>query len=238
MHSVASSSTRRRYPLPDENSKRTRVDPVFGWLEAHGGDAWGARLLGLAKGLDVEINPGQVVSTKLEFGVAASDERLAWLLEHAEALGHQGSKLEEIMRRIASGERKLQVLEGTTYADCLVECQHAIIWIEGKRHDWLSPSTTWDPQRDQLARNVEGAWLTALEQEKEEFCVLLCHETDLSADDQALVEGYRSSELTAGLPHVDQESRLQFAKRIGTVTWAEIVNAWPQLRDDPVLADC
>ena len=224
--------------MPDENSKRSRVDPVFGWLDQSAGDDWAAQLLQLAKGLTVEPNPGRVIKTSLEFGVAASPERLAWLLDNAGKLGRTGTKQDEIRQRVEAAEPRLRILEGTTYADCLIECERAIVWIEGKRHDWLSPGTKWDPQRDQLARNIEASWLVSLEREKDEYCVLLCHETDLSAEEQALVDGYRSGELLAGLPHLDDETRREFAKRIGTTTWAEIVDAWPELRQDPRLADC
>ncbi len=44
----------RRVPgaASDENSRRTRVAPVFGWLAAHGEPDWPARLVALADGLD------------------------------------------------------------------------------------------------------------------------------------------------------------------------------------------
>jgi hypothetical protein len=87
-----------------------------------------------------------------------------------------------------------------------------------------------DAQRDQLARNIEASWLVSLERKKDEFCVLLCHETDLGPEEQALIDGYRSGELTTGLPHVDEPTRLLFPKRIGTLTWADIVNRWPALQ--------
>jgi hypothetical protein len=176
------------------------------------------------------------VKTEFELGVAASNERLDWLLENVEQLGHAGEKLDEVRRRAAATEAGLRTLEGTTYADCLIECERAIVWIEGKRQDWLSPGTKWDTQRDQLARNIEAAWLVSLERQKEEFCVLLCHEADLRPEEKALVDGYRSGELTDGLPHLDEETRRSFGRRIGTVTWVEIVNLWPELRNDPRLA--
>jgi hypothetical protein len=64
-------------------------------------------------------------------------------------------------------KRSRLILEGPTSADWLIECERALIWIEGKRYDWLDPATTWDVARDQLARNVEAAWLLAQEQGKD-----------------------------------------------------------------------
>jgi len=59
------------------------------------------------------------------------------------------------------GVPKSLILEGPTYADCLIECERAFVWIEGKRNDWLSPCIKWDVTRDQLARNLEAAWILA-----------------------------------------------------------------------------
>jgi hypothetical protein len=76
-------------------------------------------LLGPAKGLAVDIDPGRVVKTEFELGVAASPERLDWLLENVERLGHAGKKLDEIRRRAEATESRLRTLEGTTYAGLL-----------------------------------------------------------------------------------------------------------------------
>jgi hypothetical protein len=220
----------------DENSKRSRVDPVFGWLHQHGGPDWPARLVALAQGLGTDINPGPLENAQFEVGVPASQERLDWLLARANQLGHSGPRLEEIIRRAGTSDPRLRVLEGTTYADCLIECERAIIWIEGKRHDWLSPGTKWDPNRDQLARNLEAAWISARARQKEAFCVLILHEFPLRTDEQALVDGYRSGSLLAGFPHLADDVRRDLARRIGTLTWGEIVEEWPAMRGDERLA--
>jgi hypothetical protein len=237
MHSVDSSKSLRRRRLTDTNSKRTRVDPVFGYLQELDDPHWASRLLELAKGLEAAFEPGPFVTATLEYPVPASRERLDWLVEHATELGHEDEKLKEIATRVASSDERLRMLEGTTYADCLIECERAVVWVEGKRRDWLSPGTTWDPERDQLARNLEAAWITAVATDKADFCVLLCHETDLSTAEQTLVKGYRSGQLIGGMQHLDDETRREFSRRIGTVTWREIVETWPALRADPRLAD-
>ena len=55
---------------------------------------------------------------------------------------------DEVLRKLDSGHAdgipKTLKLEGSTRADCLIECERAFVWIEGKRDDWLSPSTKWD----------------------------------------------------------------------------------------------
>jgi len=79
----------------------------------------------------------------------------------------------------AKGLSKNLKLEGSTHADCLIECERAFVWIEGKRNDWLSPSIKWDVTRDQLARNLDAVWQLA-GQARKDFWLLICHEHDLS----------------------------------------------------------
>jgi hypothetical protein len=122
----------------DKNSKRTRVEPVFGWLSEHGGHEWPARLIELADGLDVAIAPGSLerLDFEQEVKVPASPRRLAWLLENAEGLGHGGSQLTELTERVINDPRRAEmlealrreeevpdqyVLEGATHADCLIQ---------------------------------------------------------------------------------------------------------------------
>ena len=45
----------------DENSKRTRVEPVFGWLTHHAGLKWPGRLLEISDGLGKNLEPGALV---------------------------------------------------------------------------------------------------------------------------------------------------------------------------------
>ncbi len=126
-------------------------------------------------------------------------------------------------------DRKL-VLEGPTSADCLVECEQAVIWIEGKRNDWLDYSTTWDVTRDQLARNAEAAWLYASRLGKES-CVIVCHEDRLKHHEQLLLDGYRAANWSAGWPHLSARERRALGARIGTIRWATLAEQWPPLRE-------
>jgi hypothetical protein len=45
----------------ETNSKHTRVQPVFGWLEKHGGTCWSEQLLRLASGLTHPPTCGAVI---------------------------------------------------------------------------------------------------------------------------------------------------------------------------------
>src|SRR5205085_1318678 len=105
-------------------------------------------------------------------------------------------------------------------------CERAVIWIEGKLNDWLSPSTTWDVSRDQLARNLEAVWLIAGAKEKE-YGFVLCHEHPLKHHEALLIDGYRTGTWAGGWPHLDDDVRQAFRTRIGIVTWQEIAREWP-----------
>jgi hypothetical protein len=129
--------------------------------------------------------------------------------------------------RDASIPRELK-LEGSTHADCLIECEESFVWIEGKRNDWLSPSTKWDVTRDQLARNIEAAWRLAGQAGKD-FWLLICYEDHLKHHEQELVDGYRAGSWKAGLPHLSEETRFLFRQKIGTVRWQTIFRRWPAL---------
>jgi hypothetical protein len=233
----------------DENSRRTRVGPTFTWLERHEGVDWPARFLQLVNGLGVAINPGRLIAKGLHFEperrVSPSTRRLAWLIRNAERLTpRDGRAWRQYDRRVVRNpdrgkalaqldagnshgiDRKL-ILEGKTSADCLIECERAVIWVEGKRNDWLDYSTTWDVTRDQLARNLEAAREYAAEKD---FCLVICHEHPLKYHEELLIEGYRRGTWSGGWPHLNADERRNLGLRIGTVTWNKVAEEWPELR--------
>lgn len=139
---------------------------------------------------------------------------------------------DETLKRLDAGRTdkipaKLK-LEGCTHADCLIECDCAVVWIEGKRNDWLSPSIDWDVTRDQLARNLEAVWRLS-EQSGKDFWLLICHEYDLKHHEQELIDGYRSGTWKAGIPHLPLAIRTKFRQKIGTLLWQDIFRHWPTL---------
>ena len=234
--------------LTDENSKRTRVEPVFRWLRDHQRDDWPSRFLPLVVDLGVSIEPGRLV--RLDFEperrVPPSAKRLKWMIENADRLApRDGARWREYRRRVIDNPRRddavdrlshdetrgidrLLILEGRTSADCLIECEHALIWIEGKRNDWLDYSTTWDVTRDQLARNTEAAWLQASKLDKD-FCVVVCYEDHLKHHEQLLLDGYRNGTWSGGWPHLGEAECRLLGSRIGTLRWRRFSEEWPEL---------
>jgi hypothetical protein len=230
----------------DQNSARTRVTPTFTWLRDHGDEDWAMTLLRLADGITVPSNVGRILSLEVgeERKVPPSPARLAWMIRNVHRLapadGRQwqeyGSRVienparDEALRRldagIITGIPKKLVLEGDTHADCLIETEHALIWIEGKRNDWLSPSIKWDLSRDQLARNLEAAWMLATAGQKD-YWLIVCHEHELKHHEEQLVRGYRLGTWWAGFPHLPLEVRDQFRLKIGTLRWSRVSERWP-----------
>lgn len=233
----------------DQNSARTRVTPVFTWLRKNGGDNWPTELLRLADGISVVADVGPVKSLEVseERAVPPSPSRLAWMIRNAHRLAPQdGRSWREYATRIvnnpakeralalldggtSTGVPKALILEGCTHADCLIECERAFVWIEGKRNDWLSPCIKWDVTRDQLARNLEAAWMLSSAAGKD-FWLVICHEHELKHHEAALVEGYRNGTWSAGWPHLSVDTRALFRAKIGTLTWSTIFRNWPGLQ--------
>jgi hypothetical protein len=227
------------------NSRDTRVLPIFEWLRVNGGFGWPARLVQMADGV-AGLKCGVFLSMDLETEkeVPPTPASLRWMLENAERLTPKdGRRWRELRERVANKEsvrdaleslktgrlvpRQL-VLKGSTHADCLINCEHALIWIEGKRFDWLSPSIEWDVTRDQLLRNVEVVWSLARKSGKD-YRMLICHEDTLKHHEISLLEGYRSGTWSAGWPRISAYRRREFATRIGTLTWSEMAEEWPAL---------
>jgi hypothetical protein len=228
------------------NSRDTRVLPVFKCLRENGGHGWPQRLVQLADGVAELEKCGALLRIELEKEreVPATRARLRWMIENASALvPTDGRRWRELHDRVSDREKVCKavqsliigeriprslVLEGPTHADCLIDCEHALIWIEGKRLDWLSPCIDWDVTRDQLARNVEAVWSLAKASGKD-YRMLICYEDTLKHHEISLVEGYRSGTWTAGWPHISAQQRREFSTRIGTITWREMADAWPAL---------
>jgi hypothetical protein len=228
------------------NSKVTRVLPIFGWLIAKGGRDWPARLLEMADGFPILGECGAFKKHWLdpERKVRATKDRLIWMLRNANSLTPRNRRrrdelrgrvkdqnaVHEAIENLKAGKapRKGFGLEGPSHADCLIECEHMFLWIEGKRFDSLDPSTTWDVCRDQLARNVEAVRSLAHEADKE-YRVLVCHEFPLKHHEASLLDGYRAGTWAAGWPHIDESDRPKFAERIGTLTWSKITDRWPDI---------
>ena len=229
-----------------QNSRNTRVTPVFSWFRDECSDPeWATRFLSLTTGLRTRTKPGRVLGTGLEVGIAPSSRRLRWLLQEGEAWtpastrdelrararGDAAREALAVLERDGElpGRLRRQRLERATFADAIIWCERLLIWIEGKRNESLSRHTTFDSGRDQLARDLEAAWRLARMVQKD-YCVVICHEHELRGTDRRLVEAYWSGDRVDGLRHLTSEEWRPFADRLGTVTWKKLAEAWPELQ--------
>jgi hypothetical protein len=87
------------------NSKVTRVQPIFKWLAAQGGDAWPARLVKMAHGLKDLKECGSILNIDLtpERKVPPTSSRLTWMLKNAKRFVPEDGRLwSELRRRVAN----------------------------------------------------------------------------------------------------------------------------------------
>ena len=112
--------------------------------------------------------------------------------------------------------RKWWAFEGFTTVDCVLETDKALLFIEGKRKDTLSPSTEWFEGRNQLLRNLETCSEAA---RGKEFGVLLIAETDPSLN-------LTKQMAEMGLPHLRDNERSDLSERfLGVVLWRNLCDA-------------
>ena len=96
-----------------ENSKVTRVEPVFGWLRDNGGDQWPAQVLSLVDGLEIPLDPGVHVRTECveEVKVPSSARRLAWMIRNADRLTpRDGRHYDDYRKRVIENARRQEGL--------------------------------------------------------------------------------------------------------------------------------
>lgn len=137
--------------------------------------------------------------------IEVRDEALAEL----DRSGEKGSKL------------RWWAFEGFTSVDCLLETEHLLVLIEGKRTEGISESTDWFRGRNQVIRNLEVA--QTMTGATKEYAVLLCAEKSIELPDAA----WRDS-----LPHFSDQDILELKRHyLGCATWPQIVqNLCPDLQ--------
>jgi hypothetical protein len=70
------------------NSRRTRVLPIFQWLNSNGGDFWPDQLVSISHGLGHLPRCGKKIKIDLdpEVRVSATLKRLTWMIENVDRL--------------------------------------------------------------------------------------------------------------------------------------------------------
>lgn len=116
--------------------------------------------------------------------------------------------------------------EGDSEIDILIETEYAAWFIEAKYRSDVSKSTTHDPERDQVLRNIDvGSWYAGVRDFYFSLLTLDERHTPLGV---SLIDKYAASkdEVLARLPH--RPDRLPNLKGIGRLTWADLAAALSQ----------
>lgn len=132
--------------------------------------------------------------------------RAATITEGLAALGRQGA---------AGSAMKWWAFEGFTEVDCCLETDRFVLFIEGKRNELLSESTSWFVGRNQLVRNLEvlgeiaGGRVSAL---------LVASEYPFEDPPESVYQ--------LGLPHLTTDERERVRGRyLGQTTWRALCEA-------------
>jgi len=143
--------------------------------------------------------------------------------ERQELFGHHGPQRQAAAQAIARGELarcgsggsngKWWAFEGFTRVDCLLETEHFILLIEGKRTEPFSPSTAWFPGRNQVLRNLDVAREVAGQRNKN-YAVMVMAEDHI---DPVTIDGVDRS-----LPHLSQrDCSFLLDHYLGCITWSQ-----------------
>jgi hypothetical protein len=126
----------------------------------------------------------------------------------------QAEALAELSRVGAAGSNgKWWAFEGHTIADCLLETEHLLLLVEGKRTEPMSLTTRWCARRHQLLRNLEAVEAAALGRGRE-FAVLLMAEQYMS--------GPSLQDIMTGYEHLTPDHRSRLMNHyLGCVNWSE-----------------
>jgi hypothetical protein len=112
-----------------------------------------------------------------------------------------------------NSRRKWWAFEGYTCVDVLLETKTAMIFVECKRNESLSPSTMWYPSRNQLGRNIEIAGEQARKKGKD-FGVVVVSKQPFKID---------RTQRDGSFPHLESREREElYGHYWGNVTWDAI----------------
>ncbi len=126
--------------------------------------------------------------------------------------------------------RKPSPVEGSTEVDIALDGTGYSIFIEAKLHSDISEGTTYDPERNQILRNID----CAIEQAGDRLPWFWMFVRDRSPERRywQLIEEYRTKpeSLACHLPHRDLATLARMARGIAVIEWRELA---PLLPDTP-----
>jgi hypothetical protein len=122
-------------------------------------------------------------------------------------------------------ERSLDMnpVEGPSEIDITLEGKSYVVFVEAKLGSDISLSTTYDPERNQIVRNVDCV-LDICGNRRPVFWMFVRDQAATRAYVQ-LMERYRSvSELNRALPHRAVAQLVSLCTALAVVTWADLLH--------------
>lgn len=193
---------------------------------------------------------GAVAPLKMEFWrqVPPPASRLLWLLDNLDKLGfHDPRRLKQAQQRLervhqskehwqtlviaGPPERGDGILEGSTELEVVFDTPGGVVVVEAKYLSDIARRTTWDPQRDQIARCLDATLELAGPHRQPYFLLVTddyVHEGPYVVPMiyETLIPCYRddSAFRAAQLPHRSDEELARLEGRIGWTTWADLMD--------------
>lgn len=128
-------------------------------------------------------------------------------------------------------------VEGNSEIDLIIESSSLLIYIEAKLNSDISMRTTYDPDRNQIARNIDC--LLASAHGRTPFFWMFVRDASPARAYMQLMNKYREDPrtLSRDLPHRDPALLQQVAQGLTVVTWREMAKdlCTPRASDDAQL---
>ena len=119
---------------------------------------------------------------------------------------------------------KVPPVEGATEVDAVFEGDEYLIFVEAKLYSTVAVRTTYDPRRNQIARNID----CVIEEARDRRPYFWMFVRDRSRHSE-LIDRYRSdpAEFARELPHRDPVQLERIAASMAVIEWREMVALLP-----------
>ncbi len=113
---------------------------------------------------------------------------------------------------VSSSSGKWWAFEGFTEMDCLIETEDFLLGIEGKRTEFVSSSTSWYQDRNQVVRNIEVLHEIARKKNKNYAFILLSEDG---------IDPITKPHFEISMPHNKDLGEKLFSHYLGCLSWKE-----------------
>jgi hypothetical protein len=128
-----------------------------------------------------------------------------------------------------------QPVEGKSEIDVVLESANYLVFLEAKLGSDISASTSYDPSRNQIARNIDCAIETA--GSREPIFWMLVRDCDAKRAYVQMMDAYQQhpDRLHRDLPHRPLAQLQRIAQRLAIFRWRDLAGEWLQAPDaDPL----